>query len=176
MSLLDPRIWLAAILALSAATGLGYWRGHSAGAAAVQARWDADTTKLQLASAQAALKAEQVNRQREQELRHAAESNTRQTKSALADARRAGAAADAAGTRLRQQVAQLVAASKRAACPGAGTGTASQANPTGSAALDLLADLHARTDAAAGAIAAVADDARIRGLACERQYDAVTSR
>ena len=29
MSILDPRIWLAAILALAAAFGLGYWRGDS---------------------------------------------------------------------------------------------------------------------------------------------------
>ena len=30
MSILDPRIWLAAILALAAAFGLGYWRGDAA--------------------------------------------------------------------------------------------------------------------------------------------------
>lgn len=57
MTLLDPRTWLAALAALTIATGLGYWRGHTAGTAAVQARWDADTTREQLASAQAALQA-----------------------------------------------------------------------------------------------------------------------
>lgn len=30
MSILDPRIWLAAILALAAAFGIGYWRGDAA--------------------------------------------------------------------------------------------------------------------------------------------------
>ena len=173
MSILDPRAWLAALLALAIAAGLGYWRGHVAGAAGVQARWDADTTRQRLADTQRALAAEQVNRQKEQELRHAAESNARQTESALADARRAGAAADAAGSRLRQQVATLVAASKarQPACA-AGAGAPAAAGP---AAIDLLAELHSRTDEVAGQLAAVADEARIRGLACERAYDAVTA-
>lgn len=174
MTLLDPRTWLAALAALTIATGLGYWRGHTAGTAAVQARWDADTTREQLASAQAALQAEQVNRQREKELRSAAESNARQTEIALADARRERAAADAVGKRLRQQVAQLAATAKRQSGAATSTDSGSQTDPAGSTALDLLAELHARTDEAAGAIAAVADDARIRGLACERQYDAMT--
>ena len=173
MRLLDPRIWLAALLALAIAAGLGYWRGHVSGAAGVQARWDADTTRQQLQDTRRALAAEQVNRQKEQELRHAAESNARQVETELADARRAGAVADAAGSRLRQQVAQLVAASKtsRPACAaGAGAPAA-----TGPAAIDLLAELHSRTDEVAGQLAAVADDARIRGAACERAYDAVTA-
>lgn len=173
MTLLDPRTWLAALAALTIATGLGYWRGHTAGTAAVQARWDADTTREQLASAQAALQAEQVNRQREKELRSAAESNARQTEIALADARRERAAADAVGKRLRQQVAELVAASKRAAGTAAGPAASGTPVAGGATAIDLLAELHARTDAAAGELAAVADDARVRGQACERAYDAV---
>ena len=173
MSILDPRAWLAALLALAIAAGLGYWRGHVAGSAGVQARWNADTTRQQLQDTQRALAAEQVSRTKEQELRYAAESNARQTESALADVRRAGAAADAAGNRLRQQVARLVADAKArpVACV-TGAGTPAAAGP---AAIDLLAELHSRTDEAAGQLAAVADEARIRGLACERAYDAVTA-
>ena len=173
MSLLDPRAWLAALLATAMAAGLGYWRGHATGAAGVQARWNADTTRQQLAATQRALAAEQENRQREQDLRNAAESNTRQVQTELADARRAGAVADAAGSRLRQQVARLVADAK--ARPVACAAGAGQASATGPAAIDLLAELHARTDEAAGQLAAVADEARIRGEACERAYDAVTT-
>lgn len=38
MSILDPRFWLAAALALSA--GIGFWRGDTHGADRVQAQWD----------------------------------------------------------------------------------------------------------------------------------------
>ena len=173
MRLLDPRIWLAALLIIAMAAGLGYWRGHVAGASGVQAHWDADTTRQQLADTQRALAAEQENRQREQDLRNAAESNTRQVQTELADARRAGAAADAAGSRLRQQVASLVADARAgAAACAAGAGAPAAAGP---AAIDLLAELHARADEAAEKLAAVADEARIRGAACERAYDVVTA-
>ena len=40
MTLLDPRTWLAALAALTIATGLGYWRGSVHGAERVQAQWD----------------------------------------------------------------------------------------------------------------------------------------
>ena len=170
ISILDPRAWLAALLALAISSGLGYWRGHVSGSSGVQARWDADTTRQQLADTQRALAAEQVNREKEQELRNAAESNARQTEAELANARHAGAAADAAGSRLRQQVASLVAVNKaRQSDCASGASAPAQG---GTSALDLLAELHSRSDEAAGTIAAVADDARIRGQACERQYDA----
>lgn len=170
---LDPRFWLASLAALAVAFGLGYWRGDVNGSGRVQARWDADTTKAQLSAARQALQAEQVNRQREKELRSAAESNARQTEIALAEARRDRAAADIAGQRLREQVAELVAASKRAAGTAAGPAASGTPVAGGATAIDLLAELHARTDAAAGELAAVADDARVRGQACERAYDAV---
>lgn len=169
MNPLDPRVWLVLIFALASAFGVGYWRGGHA----VQKLWNADTTKQQLADTEAALKVEKINRERERNLRHAAEQNTLVAESELAAARRAVVAADAAGQRLRQQVAQLVVSGKRQAGATPSADPGSQADPAGSAALDLLAELHARTDEAAGAIAAVADDARIRGLACERQHDSL---
>jgi cell division protein FtsL len=39
-------------------------------------------------------------------------------------------------------------------------------------AIDMLANLQQRADDRAGELAAIADDARIRGTACERAYDA----
>ena len=168
-----PVLLAAAVVVGLGALVLGYGQAeYRRGAASVQAKWDADTTRQRLADTQRALAAEQVNREKEQELRNAAESNARQAEIELAEARRAGAAADAAGQRLRQQVAQLVAAAK--ARPASGTAGAGAASAGGADAIDLLAQLHSRTDEAAGTIAAVADDARIRGQACERAYDAVT--
>ncbi|MEE1653728.1 hypothetical protein [Brachymonas sp. J145] len=40
ISVLDPRVWLAALLALAIAAGLGYWRGDTHGADRVQTQWD----------------------------------------------------------------------------------------------------------------------------------------
>ena len=50
MSILDPRAWLAALLALAIAAGLGYWRGHVEGSAVVQKLWDAERAE-QIAAA-----------------------------------------------------------------------------------------------------------------------------
>lgn len=174
MSLLDPRTWLVCIAALAAAVGGGYIWGDRAATKAEREACLAGHQALQLASAKASLQAEVANREKEKEQRDAAERIAQRLETELATARRDRAAADAIGQRLRQQVAQLVAAGKRQAGATSGTDTGGTPDPAGSAALDLLADLHARTDEAAGAIAAVADDARIRGLACERQYDAMT--
>lgn len=40
IALLDPKTWLAAVLVAGISGGLGYWRGHASGQAAVQAEWD----------------------------------------------------------------------------------------------------------------------------------------
>ncbi|MDO4795765.1 MAG: hypothetical protein Q4A28_07510 [Brachymonas sp.] len=40
IALLDPKTWLAAVLVAGISGGLGYWRGHAAGSAAVQAEWN----------------------------------------------------------------------------------------------------------------------------------------
>ena len=175
MSLLDPRTWLVCIAALAAAVGGGYIWGDRAATKAERAACLAGHQALQLASAKASLQAETANREKEKEQRDAAERIAQRLEADLADARRAGVAADAVGKRLRQQVAQLAAASKRAAGTAAGPAASGTPVAGGATAIDLLAELRSRTDEAAGAIAAVADDARIRGIACERAYDAVTS-
>lgn len=83
---------------------------------------------------------------------------------AVADAGRARAAHDG----LRRELADYIESHRRAAQARAAAGQC--APDTG--ALDLLAELQRRADARAGELAAVADDARIRGAACERAYDA----
>ena len=53
MTLLDPRVWIAALLIALASFGLGYLRGNANGKAAVQAQWDKERAALQAAVTEA---------------------------------------------------------------------------------------------------------------------------
>ena len=53
MTLLDPRVWIAALLIALAGFGLGYLRGNANGKAAVQAQWDKERAALQAAVTEA---------------------------------------------------------------------------------------------------------------------------
>lgn len=77
-------------------------------------------------------------------------------------------AARAAAGRLRGDLADYITAHRAAANARAAAG---QCAPDTSA-LDLLAELQRRADERAGELARIADDARGRGSACERAYDA----
>ncbi|MFG0786935.1 DUF2514 family protein [Delftia tsuruhatensis] len=77
-------------------------------------------------------------------------------------------AARAAAGRLRGDLANYLTAHRAAAQARAAAGHCTP--DTG--ALDLLAELQRRADERAGALARIADDARARGSACERAYDA----
>ncbi len=72
-----------------------------------------------------------------------------------------------ARNRLRGELAEYLAQHRTAAQARAAAG---QCAPDTSAA-DLLAELQRRADDRAGELAHVADNARARGLACERSYD-----
>lgn len=78
----------------------------------------------------------------------------------------AGRARDAA-ERLRQRIAQLVAAARNPATPRPGQAAD---DPIG-----VLADVLGRADERAGFLAEYADRARIAGHACERAYDALSA-
>ncbi|CAM3906553.1 DUF2514 domain-containing protein [Delftia tsuruhatensis] len=80
-------------------------------------------------------------------------------------------AARAAAGRLRGDLANYITAHRAAAQARAAAG---QCAPD-TAALDLLAELQRRADERAGELARIADDARGRGSACERAYDAVSA-
>ena len=53
MTLLDPRVWIAALLIALAGFGLGYVKGNANGKATVQAQWDKAKLEQQQAIAQA---------------------------------------------------------------------------------------------------------------------------
>ncbi|MGU4696718.1 DUF2514 domain-containing protein [Burkholderia cepacia] len=156
MTILDPRVWLAFIIALAITAGGCYFKGHH----------DADqsATVADQAKQIRELKAERDEYQRrttaqQENANHAAKERDQ----ARADAAAAASAADG----LRKQVAVLV---ERARHPAAATGS-----PTAGDALDLLADVLGRADEAAGELAKIADERGIAGQQCERDYDALTA-
>lgn len=87
-------------------------------------------------------------------------------------ARAAAAGASAAAGRLSVRVDALVADAHRAA----GNPTSGGQRPTDDVGdpIGVLADVLRRADAAAGVMGAFAWESRLRGLKCERDYDALT--
>ncbi|MEX3555352.1 MAG: DUF2514 family protein [Burkholderia gladioli] len=155
MTFLDPRIWLAVLLALFIGSGVGYVGGHRAAIKSEQAKQQ----KATLAAINAARVEEHRRIAVQQEI---AEHASNERDQARADAVAAASAADG----LRRRVAVLVAA----ACHSAVTpGSPATGDP-----LDLLADVLGRADERAGELAQYADAARIAGQQCERDYDALT--
>ncbi|MBR8312373.1 DUF2514 family protein [Burkholderia dolosa] len=157
MTILDPRVWLAFIIALAITAAGCYFKGHADGVrtTAVAAQ------KAQLEAVDAARAEEQRRTAAQQEnANHAA----KERDLARADAAAAASAADG----LRKQVAVLV---ERARHPAAAVGSA----PAGDA-LDLLADLFGRADERAGELAKIADERGIAGKQCEADYDSLINK
>ena len=50
ISILDHRVWVAAVVLCVASVGIGYWRGNVAGRASVQAKWDKERAEQQAAA------------------------------------------------------------------------------------------------------------------------------
>lgn len=167
ISPLDPRLWLAAGVALAFSYGGGRWQQSRADAA----RYDAERTKTALSAAVDQMKA--VDRARTEEQRRTAAQTeianvaTKDLDKARGDARAAGVAAE----RLRQRVAELLAASRSGKDSGAVGGGQ---NKPGGDPLDVLVGVLERSDRASGILADYADRLRVAGLACERSYDALT--
>ena len=90
---------------------------------------------------------------------------------ALAGADAGRARAVAARNRLQRDLADYLTQHRAAALARAAAG---QCTPD-PGPLDLLADLQRRADDRAGELAHIADTARARGLACERDYDSASA-
>ncbi|KVF93532.1 DUF2514 family protein [Burkholderia vietnamiensis] len=155
MTLLDPRAWLAFLVALAITAGGCYFKGHADGVRATTVA----AQKAQLAAVAAARAEEQRRTAAQSEI--ANDANQQRT-AALADAFAARAAAGS----LQQRVDRLVAAARN---PAVAAGS-----PAAGDAVDLLADVLGRADQRAGELAEYADRARIAGQQCERDYDALT--
>jgi hypothetical protein len=154
MTWLDPRIWLAVIVAVVIGSAAGYSKGHR----------DADQSatvasqKKQIDDLTAARDDLGRRLAKQQEI---ALDATKERDQAVADA----AAADGAADGLRKQVAALVERAKHSAVVAGGPATGD--------ALDLLAYVFGRADARAGELASIADKRGVAGRQCERSYDAL---
>lgn len=164
------RLLIGALVWLASLGGIGWYvgsRAYSAGKAAVQSQWDAETAAL----AEAARQAEQAERAKEQRRAAAQKEAVDDATKRATQAETARVAADAAAERLRQRAAALAARCDR---PGADPGAAAASAPAiGPGA--VLADMLGRLDAAGRQLAAVADERGIAGRACERAYEALTT-
>ncbi|MDW9227089.1 hypothetical protein C7S15_1656 [Burkholderia cepacia] len=156
MTILDPRLWLAFIVSLAITAGGCYFKGHADGVRVTKTA----AQKAQLDAVAAARAEEQRRTAAQSEI--ANDANQQRT-AALADAFAARAAAGS----LQQRVDQLVASARH---PASAAGS-----PTAGDALDLLANVLSRADQRAGELAEYADQARIAGQQCERDYDALTT-
>ncbi|MCI3206571.1 MULTISPECIES: DUF2514 family protein [Pandoraea] len=158
MTLLDPRLWGAFLLAIALSLGAGYWKGHH----------DADQSTV-IASLAKQIKdlsdANNLYRQTNQTLTGISIDAKKTADTAVAAAR----ASDASSERLRKQFAAFTASVRSSTAAGGSTPTVG-----GTDALDLLTGLLGRVDDAAGRLAEFADAAHIAGLACERSYDALS--
>jgi len=108
-------------------------------------------------------------RKMETELRAQLEENQNVAESKLAEARAAAARSDVAAVGLRQRAAQLAAAC-RASASHPSTVPVREATP---APGDVLADMLGRIDEAAGEVSRYADQLRVAGEACARDYETV---
>ncbi|WP_343739985.1 DUF2514 family protein [Delftia tsuruhatensis] len=128
----------------------------------------ADLSSERAAAAAAAAETSERYRKLEGTYRENLDSITREAHQAQARDAGDAAAARAAAGRLRGDLADYITAHRAAANARAAAGQC--ASDTG--AVDLLAELQRRADERAGELARIADDARNRGHACERAFDA----
>lgn len=166
MSLLDPRIWIVLALAVAAAFAAGYWRGERAGKADVLAEWNAErAVQLQAAVEEGRANAKETQRRldKQQENQHAQD---RQLAAARADAAAERASADS----MRGQAADAARQWRDALL---NSPSASQLAAAADA-IGVCTDLRSRADRRASLLAEYADAARIAGLKCEADYDALT--
>ncbi|WP_314407307.1 DUF2514 family protein [Pseudomonas kuykendallii] len=161
------------ILLLIALLAAALYSSYQHGVTVTNDSWALRWSQRDVADVEAARTAEAKARgeelRRQSEIDRVSEDAQHQIDQAGADARDAAAAADSlrgAAGQLVQRLADSEAG--RSSC----TATASAA---ATRAARVLADVLQRADERAGRLAAIADEFRARGLACERTYGALTS-
>lgn len=113
--------------------------------------------------AQAAADAQYAARQEEQRRIQAIQEVQTNARQEIEQANADAAAARTTADRLRNEVARVSQSARNTAVAGGGA--------TGTDTIGLLAELFSRADERAGELAGIADQSRIRGLACERAYN-----
>ena len=158
------------VLALASTAAVQTWRLHGAQLEVAEVR--TQQAKQQAEGERLARVASETNRQLERQYRDQVSEIETLAQADLAQSRVAVDRARDAGQRLQRELAGYVERQRASASAAAAAGQC-QVDPA--PAVDLLAELFRRADERAGELAAVADDARVRGLACEAAYDAVNS-
>lgn len=164
MSILDPRVWLAAILALILAYGGGRLQQRFADDRRYEGEKTAALAKAQSQRIKDVDAARIEEQRRTDEQRKIADDATKKADVARADA----IAANDSASKLRVRVAELLAASRSAKDPGT-TGP----SQTAGNADDLLTLLLEKSVRRAADLAAYADSARIAGESCQRAYESL---
>ena len=171
MNLLGKLIpaWAIAIAAALAGAALagGWQQMRLDSAQAEHARYREQVARNEKDSAEFALAQSEAWREIEKEHQDAIDQQTRKDAARLSAARADADRARAAGKQLQHDLDNYVRAVRGAAQDCIAAGNCSPADSP----LVLLANLQRRADQRAGELAAFADDARIRGLACEAAYD-----
>ena len=163
-------IWALAVAALAALLGLQTVRlaDERADHQATKADYNKRVADAEKAGRQAVEDARAEEQRRTAAVQGIADDAQKKLDAARTDA----VAARDAGERLRARLAQLTAAC-RAASSNPNT---ANAGPAAEPTADLLADVQRRLDEATDGIAGFADSAYTSGKACERSYDALTTR
>ena len=164
VSLFDPRVWLAAILALVLAYGGGRLQQRMADNKRHAAEQTAALAKAQEQRIAELAKIRSEEQRRTDEQRKIADDATKKADSARADA----VAANDAASRLRQRVAELLAASRTGKDP-----KPAGASETADPAANMLGELFLRSVETNRQLAEYADQARIAGEMCERAYESL---
>lgn len=161
----------ALLVALLAALALAGWQSHrltkERGAHAVTRR---DFAEYREKAESASRQAEQNRRTTEQELTDA-QAQINQQAQQLLDAQGGKKRADRERTAAERMRDAALAAATAARKQCATSSTPGYSTP-GADPIGVLADVLGRADARAGELAGIADDRRVRGLACEGSYDA----
>ncbi|WP_416187091.1 DUF2514 domain-containing protein [Hafnia paralvei] len=146
---------------------LSLWAGHYTGYRDADKSWQLKWAQRDKADSDALAQRHTEARIEEQRRQQAINKVIQNASQQIYAAHNDAVSANAIASRLHEQtdkLAQRLADRERACNP-----TASGAGQTASGT-QLLADLFKRADEEAGRMAAIADEARVRGLACEQAY------
>lgn len=165
---LIKRYWpLAAVAIAIIATA---WFSYDAGYQKADLSWQARWNQAQADNEHALALLQAKNRELEQRGQNAVAKIAAQTSQQLASAQADATAARSDADSLRKQVADYANRLRKssASCNAGTTGASSAGSDP-----RVLAELYSLADQAAQRMAEVAQQSRIRGLACERAYDEV---
>lgn len=156
--------YLVVLLLVGAALFGAYHHGETLANAQWQAKWD----KRDIADAKTRADAEKAARDLEQQRQQQAEKVQRDATQKLEQARTDAAGANTAADGLRRRVQQLLAAGSARSNTGTGSSCSTVTNPGNLLAVVLDQSVQRNRE-----LAAIADTARVKGLACEAAYTAL---